>query len=108
MEEAVLTLAPGNFQGDPYGHATNQAGHFCIGLFLAALLAPMWGYPAAVIVALGYGLIWEGLVQRWALPVDSFEDTVNVASGAVYAVSGSLVVLVAWAGLLALGAWRRA
>jgi len=103
-----MIFTPGNFRGNPEGHLGNQAGHFCIGLFLAALLAPMWGYPAAVIVALGYGFLWEGLVQRWVLPVDSFEDTVHVASGAAYAVSGSLVVLAAWAVLLAVGAWRRA
>jgi len=103
-----LTFAPGNFRGDIEGHLTNQWGHFWIGYAGASILAPMWGYPAAVLVALGYGLLWEGLVQRWVLPVDSFEDSVHVASGAAYAVSGSLVVLAAWAVLLAVGAWRRA
>ena len=101
-------FAPGNFKGDPYGHATNQAGHMAIGLVLAAVLAPIWGYPAALIVALGYGLLWEGLVQRYVLPWDSLEDTLNVAAGAAYAVSGSLAVLGAWAILLAVGVWRRA
>jgi hypothetical protein len=100
-------LNPGNFKGDAYGHATNQAGHFCIGLVLAAILAPLWGYPGALIVALGYGLLWEGLVQRYVLPWDSLEDTLNVAAGAAYAVSGALAVLGAWAALLAVGVWRR-
>ena len=102
-----MTFAPGNFKGDPEGHLTNQWGHFWIGYAGAAILAPHWGYPAAVIVALIYGFAWEGLVQRWVLPVDSFEDTLNVACGAVFAVSGSIPVLIAWAALLALGVWRR-
>ena len=100
-------FTPGNFRGDPYGHVCNQAAHFCIGLVLAAVLAPLWGYPAALIVALGYGLMWEGLVQRYVLPWDSLEDSLNVAAGAAYAVSGSLAVLAAWAVLLAVGWWRR-
>ncbi len=100
-------FAPGNFRGDPEGHLANQAGHMVIGLVLAAILASLWGYPAALIVALGYGLLWEGLVQRYVLPWDSLEDTLNVAAGAAYAVSGSLAVLAAWAVLLAVGLWRR-
>ena len=100
-------FTPGNFPRNPYGHATNQAGHMAIGLCLAAPLAPFWGYPAALIVAMGYGLLWEGLVQRYVLPWDSLEDTLNVAAGASYAVSGSLWVLGAWAVLLAVGVWRR-
>ena len=100
-------FTPGNFPRNPYGHATNQSAHFCIGLCLAAILAPFWGYPAALIVAMGYGLLWEGLVQRYVLPWDSLEDTLNVAAGAAYAVSGSLAVLAAWVVLLAVGVWRR-
>ena len=100
-------FTPGNYRNDPEGHLGNQSGHFAIGLCLAAPLAPFWGYPAALIVALGYGLLWEGLVQRYVLPWDSLEDSLNVAAGAAYAVSGSLAVLAAWAVLLAVGWWRR-
>lgn len=102
-----MLFAPGNFRGDPEGHLANQWSHFWIGYAGASILAPHWGYPAAVIVALAYGFIWEGLVQKWVLPMDSFEDSLNVASGAVFAVSGSLLVLAAWVVLLAAGVWRR-
>ena len=102
-----MLFAPGNFRNDPEGHLANQSGHFAIGLVCAAVLSLPWGYPAALIVTLAYGLLWEGLVQRYVLPWDSLEDTLNVAAGAAYAVSGSLAVLAAWAALLAVGVWRR-
>lgn len=107
-------LAPSSFPRSPYAHVTNQAGHFCIGLTLATLLFPWWGIPAAIVVGLAYGLIWEGLVQQWVLPWDSFEDSVHVTTGGVYAVLamaydflGAVIVLGVWAGLLAVGAWKR-
>jgi hypothetical protein len=109
-----MILSPGSFRNDPYGHVTNQAGHFAIGLGLTTLLFPLWGIPAALVVGLLYGLLWEGLVQRWVLPVDSFEDTVHVTTGGGFVASaltydwpGAVAVLAAWAGLLAVGVWRR-
>lgn len=72
---------PSSYRKDPYGYATNQAGHFAIGLALSTVLFPWWGVAAAVIVGLCYGLIWEGLVQGFVLPVDSFEDSVHVTTG---------------------------
>ena len=107
-------LDPSNFRGDPYGHATNQAGHFAIGLALATLLFPLWGAPSALIVGACYGLLWEGLVQRWVLPLDSFEDSVHVTAGGGFVVTalaygwtGAMAILAAWAVLLTVGVWRR-
>lgn len=109
-----MIFAPGNFKGDPEGYLGNQAGHFVIGLALSVILWPMWGIPAAIVVGVSYGLLWEGLVQGFVLPVDSFEDTVHVTTGGGFIVSAlsygwaaAMVILTAWAGLLALGVWRR-
>lgn len=105
---------PGNFKGDPEGYLGNQAGHFAIGLGLSTLLWPHWGIPSAIIVGVMYGLIWEGLLQRWALPIDGVEDTIHVTTGGGFVVTalsygwpGAATILVAWAGLLAIGVWRR-
>lgn len=110
-----MIFAPGNFKNDPEGHVANQAGHFALGLSLSFLLFPLWGIPAAIVVGLLYGFVWEGLVQKWVLPVDSFEDTVHVTTGGGFIVSAlsygwaaAMVILGAWAGLLAVGVWRRA
>jgi hypothetical protein len=107
-------FSPGNFRNDPEGYLGNQAGHFAIGLALSAVLFPWWGIPAAIIVGLCYLLIWEGLVQGFVLPVDSFEDSVHVTTGGgliVTALSygwwGAVAILAAWAVLLGLGVWRR-
>ena len=109
-----MTFAPGNFRGDPEGYLANQAGHWAIGLALTMVLFPWWGIPAAVVVGLLYGFIWEGLVQRWVLPVDSFEDTVHVTTGGGFIAAAlsygwwpAMLILLAWAALLALGVWRR-
>jgi hypothetical protein len=114
MERIGMDLKPGNFRNDPYGYATNQAGHAMIGLALSTLLFPWWGIPSAIIVGLCYLLIWEGLVQGFVLPVDSFEDSVHVTTGGgiiVTALSygwwGLMAILGAWAVLLAVGVWRR-
>ena len=107
-------FAPGSFRNDPYGHVTNQAGHFTIGLALSTLLFPLWGVPSALVVGAIYGLLWEGLVQSWVLPIDSFEDSVHVTTGGGFVVSAlsygwlaAVAILAAWAALLAVGVWRR-
>ena len=107
-------FAPGNFRRDPEGYLGNQAGHFAIGLALSTVLFPFWGIPSAIVVGVLYGLLWEGLVQGFVLPVDSFEDTVHVTTGGGFIVTalsyswaGAMAILAAWAGLLALGVWRR-
>ena len=108
-------FAPGNFRNDPEGHLANQAGHMAIGLALTTVLYPLWGVPAAIVVGVLYGLLWEGLVQRWVLPIDSFEDSVHVTTGGgfiaaalAYGWGAAMAILAAWAVLLALGVWRRA
>lgn len=102
-------FSPGNFRNDPEGYLGNQAGHFVIGLYLATLLAPMWGALAVLVVGMGYLTLWEGLRQRFVLPVDSFEDTVHVSAGAAYVVADGWLIplLLAWAVLLAVGVYRR-
>ena len=107
-------FAPGNFRNDAEGHLANQAGHFAIGLALSTVLFPWWGMPSALIVGLLYAFIWEGLVQRWVLPIDSFEDSVHVTTGGGFVVTalsygwhGAVAILGAWAVLLAVGVWRR-
>lgn len=107
-------FAPGNFRNDPEGYLGNQAGHFAIGLALSTVLYPWWGIPAAIVVGVLYALIWEGLVQGFVLPVDSFEDSVHVTTGGGFVVTalsygwpGAMAILAAWAGLLAVGVWRR-
>lgn len=109
-----MIFAPGNFKGDPEGYLGNQAGHFAIGLALSTVLFPWWGIPAAVVVGVLYLLVWEGLVQGFVLPVDSFEDAVHVTTGGGLIVAAlsygwwaAMAILAAWAGLLALGVWRR-
>ncbi len=105
---------PSSFRGDPYGHITNQSAHFAIGLALTTVLYPMWGIPAALVVGVLYGLVWEGLVQRWVLPVDSFEDSVHVTAGGGFVAAAlaygwwaAMAILAAWAVLLGVGVWRR-
>lgn len=109
-----MIFAPGNFRGDPEGHLANQAGHFAIGLALSTVLFPLWGIPAAIIVGICYAFLWEGLVQRWVLPIDSFEDSVHVTTGGGFIVTalsygwyGAMAILAAWVILLAVGVWRR-
>jgi len=109
-----VRLGPSSFPRDPYGHLTNQAAHFCLGLGLSAVLWPLWGIPSALVIGALYGFLWEGLVQKWVLPWASFEDSLHVTTGGAAIVSalsydwpGLMVMLAVWAGLLAVGVWRR-
>lgn len=81
--------SPKDFKNDPYGYATNQAGHFCIGLFFALLL-PWW------LVVLVY-VVWEATQVYFfkAGIQDSIEDTVFVAGGALFPLS-AIPVLILW------------
>jgi type III secretory pathway component EscU len=81
--------SPDGFRSNPYGYATNQAGHFCIGLFLALLL-PWW------LVLLAYA-VWEA-VQVYLFKSDmkdSIEDTAFVAAGSLFPVS-AIPILAIW------------
>lgn len=111
-----LEFAPSGFRRDPYGYLTNQAGHaYLVGAPLALALSLWVGALAApAIAAAAYGIVWEGLIQRFRLWRDSLEDTVHVLAGAsvmAAALTGDALTVAACmgaqAGLLALGVWRR-
>jgi hypothetical protein len=109
-------FAPGSFRNDPEGYLGNQAGHFAqVGIGLTTVLYPLWGVPSAIVVGVLYFFIWEGLVQKWVLPVDSFEDSVHVTAGGgfiaaalAYGWWAAMAILAAWAVLLGVGVRRRA
>lgn len=91
-----MIFAPADFDGDPYGYATNQAGHaYLIGLPAALILSPWWGLIATpAIIAVVYAVLWEWLVQRGRDWRDSLEDSVHVMAGASVicaALSGALI-----------------
>lgn len=73
-------------------------------------------------MALAYGLIWEGAIQRGPLWIDSHEDTAHVGAGAGFIAApfwfvpaasfwpawwSLAICLVAWLVVLAIGAVRR-
>lgn len=98
------------FPGDPYGWATNQAGHVCIGLAIATLTPWQWGGDAITIAAV-YWIVSEVILQRRRLYLDAAADTGFVAAGAAYPLmpgywwQAGLVALIGAA--LAIGAWVR-
>jgi hypothetical protein len=111
-----MIFAPDSFARDPYGYATNQAGHaYLVGAPAALILAPWWGLIAApAVIAVVYWLAWEIGVQRGRLWWDSFEDAVHVMAGASVIcalMSGDRWIapgcLLAQAVLLCVGIWRR-
>lgn len=81
--------SPDEYKNDPYGYATNQAGHFCIGLFLA-LLFPWWLVVSTYVV-------WEATqVYLFKAGVqDSIEDTAFVAGGSLFPLS-AIPIFVLW------------
>ena len=111
-----MIFAPDDFDGDPYGFLTNQAGHaYLVGCPLALAAAPAFGLLAApVVVGIGYALIWERVIQRGRDWRDSLEDSVHVMAGASVicgALSGDWLTvwgcLAAQGALLGSGVWRR-
>ena len=106
-----------NFQGDPYGHATNQCGHARIGAgaaLLGLVIWPGWGEALAPAVIVAYFLTVEWWLQGLTLFWDSVEDAAHVGFGAAGVVGlhylgpdYALGVFVAWVGVLAIGAGRR-
>jgi len=106
---------PSAFLNDPYAYLTNQAGHaYLVGVPAALAALPWWGLPTPLLVGAFYWLVWEFGVQRGRLWRDSLEDTVHVTTGAAVitaALQGGywpvVAVLVAQAGLLAVGVRRR-
>lgn len=104
------------FPRDPYGHATNQSGHFVIGLALAVALSA-FGLPWQGTLPLAVLLYWcvvEVASQKLTLLRDSIEDALFVLFGA-----GMPILLVEWgdiasvlylgnvACVLGVGVWRR-
>lgn len=84
-----MMLPPDNFDTDPYGYLTNQAGHAAlVGMpagVLLMLAVPVWLAP--ILVALIYAVAWEWGWQRWRYPDrfdwrDSVMDTACVMAGA--------------------------
>lgn len=77
-------FGPDDFATDPYGYATNQAGHgYIIGMPIALALIPFWGpYATPIVIALAYGIVWEIIIQRGKKWADSLEDTAHVMAGA--------------------------
>ncbi|MGB3315932.1 MAG: hypothetical protein WBB85_16140, partial [Albidovulum sp.] len=65
-----MIFAPGNFKNDPEGYLGNQAGHWAIGIVATMAAFPLFGLLAFIVVGVFYGVVWEGIVQRWALPMD--------------------------------------
>ena len=103
-------MTPSNFRRAPYGHITNQAGHFVIGLFAYVLLGATGGV-LVVLIGAAYLIGWEWGVQRFSLFWDSVEDAAFVTAGAAflpvvaYGQGPGMVITVAiW---LAVGAWLR-
>ncbi len=80
-----------DFRADPYGWATNQAGHITIGV-AAAVVAQAVGlwWPLPLAIAAVYWVVAEYAMQRSALPLDGAVDTAFVAGGA------SLPAALAW------------
>ena len=114
-------MMPDDFDDDPYGHITNQAGHAALvgvplGLALIWVGWPLWAAP--ILAAMIYAGAWEWGVQRylWRKQFDwrdSLMDTACVMAGASM-VSGFLTDLgtgaacwLAWAVLVFAGGLRR-
>lgn len=116
-------LDPDDYDDDPYGHVTNQAGHAAI-VGVGLCLALLWvGWPVLwvpVVVAGVYAGGWEWGVQRylWRRQFDwrdSIMDTAcvmagaSILCGALYDVTDLrnplLTVTAAWTAWLALVFW---
>jgi hypothetical protein len=111
-----MIFAPDDFDDDPYGYLTNQAGHaYLVGCPAALIISPWFGLVVTpVIVAVIYGVWWELALQRGRDWRDSLEDAVHVMAGASVicaALSGDVLTvagcLVAQGVLLVIGIYRR-
>lgn len=86
----IEILTPDAFQNDWYGWITNQAGHFVLGLFIAAITRRVWP-------ALALAVVIE-LIQWSPDVVDSVTDVAFTSVGAifyVYALSGVIWYIIA-------------
>lgn len=88
-----MLAVPSDFDGDPYGEATNQLSHIALGAVAALAICiahreVMGEMPTRWMVffgvALFYVLVIEVAVQRWK-PKDSLFDSVFVSLGAAMA-----------------------
>lgn len=103
-----------DFQGNPYGAATNQCGHFALGLGVVVALgiAHWWAVIVAVLI---YWLIAEYLMQGLSMWRDSIMDTAHVMAGAgfgAYATSMAhdqtlRIIVLSWGALLAYETWSK-
>lgn len=108
-------FGPDDFARDPYGYATNQAGHACIiGLPAALVLLPWFGpVLTPIIVAVVYGVVWELIVQRGRMWADSLDDTAHVMAGASIICGATVgywtaaVCVAAWLVVVLIGFLRR-
>lgn len=85
-----MLFIPDSFNADWYGWATNQSGHFLLGLVVAFITGRVW---PAVALAVAFELI------QWSPDlIDSLTDVAFTAVGAifyVYALSGVIWYLIA-------------
>ncbi len=110
-----MTLRPDAYPGQPYDHATNQAGHYAaVGITAGLALWPLLGPWTPLVVALVYGLGWEVWWQGLPDWRDGLDDTVHVTAGAGLATlvsptawGAAAVLHLAWLALLAVGVRRR-
>lgn len=110
----MSAIKPDAYINDPYGHVTNQCGHFVLGIAATCLCVfiGLW-WPIPLAVAAVYWVISEYLIQRAGLFWDGIEDAGFVAAGAAwpFTVLGSwnnLGIVVGVGFALGIGAWRRA
>lgn len=110
---------PDDFESDPYGHITNQAGHAALVGMPAGMALISLGWPlveAPLMVAAIYLVLWEWMLQPYIGPFkwrDSLMDTACVMAGASM-VSGFMTNLttgalcwLAWAAVVIWGGFRR-
>jgi hypothetical protein len=94
----AILRRPDAFEGDAYGWAASQVGHWAVGLIGAsvALLCGAEGWQAAAIVVAAYAVLWEAALQGWR-GRDSFTDTGFAGVGAAPAIVAVAASVPAWA-----------
>ena len=103
-------MTPDAFLNDWYGYATNQMGHFFLGMALvAAVMAFMVPARVAVVVVMAGCSVHEiADIVRGGLWWDGVEDAAFVTLGAVFVACGWRVILLIASIVLAVGVAARA